>query len=95
MSDFNERQYSVGSACETFGNVREVVEHCLSYFWERLKDGGSREWAEIEMLCDDIGTSDKELIEVFRILGYIDDQDDNEDTLGEYDFEENDRDEEE
>lgn len=51
-------------------DVQEVVEYCLSYFSERLFGGGSDEWAEIEMLCDDIGITESELMCVFNALGY-------------------------
>ena len=50
--------------------VREVVEHCLSYFSDRLFDGGC-DWPEIEMLVEDIGIEVEVLREVFNKLGYF------------------------
>lgn len=50
-------------------SVREVVEHCLAYFADRLFDGGS-DWPEIEMLVDDIGIDEEELKDIFNKLGY-------------------------
>lgn len=51
-------------------DVQEIVEHCLSYFADRLFDGGSEEWAEVETLTEDIGCDDEKLVEVFNLLGY-------------------------
>lgn len=50
-------------------SVREVVEHCLAYFADRLFDGGV-DWPEIEMLVDDIGIDEEELKDIFNKLGY-------------------------
>ena len=61
---------TMGDVINKDAGVREVVEHCLSYFWDRLSDGGSDQWAEIEMLCEDIGTTDENLIDAFNKLGY-------------------------
>lgn len=61
---------TMSEVIEKDAQVREVVEHCLSYFSERLFDGGAEQWAEIEMLVDDIGISEEELITVFQELGY-------------------------
>ncbi len=60
----------MGDVINQEADACEVVEHCLSYFWDRLTDGGSEEWAEIEMLCDDIGITDRLLKTVFNKLGY-------------------------
>lgn len=50
-------------------SVREVVEHCLAYFADRLFDGGY-DWPEVEMIGDDIGIEEEELKVIFNKLGY-------------------------
>ena len=55
-----------------YEDCKELVERCLGYFHERLIDGGSDEWAEIEYLEDTMGLSDEELKDVFKRLGYCD-----------------------
>lgn len=50
--------------------LQELCERCLSYFADRLFDGGSEEWPEVESLADDMGLDDEELKELFREAGY-------------------------
>ena len=50
--------------------LQELCERCLSYFWDRLIDGGSAEWAEIDYLVDDMGIDDEELVELFKEAGF-------------------------
>lgn len=50
--------------------LQELCERCLSYFADRLFDGGSVEWPEVESLADDMGLDDEELKELFREAGY-------------------------
>ena len=51
-------------------SLQELCERCLSYFWDRLIDGGSAEWPEIDYLADDMGINDEELIELFHEAGF-------------------------
>lgn len=53
--------------------LQELCERCLSYFADRLFDGGSDEWPEIEGLSDDMELNDEELKELFREVGYEED----------------------
>lgn len=48
----------------------EVVRLCLQYFFDRLNDGGSAGWPEIEYLGQNAGLTDGELKEVFKGLGF-------------------------
>ena len=50
--------------------LQELCERCLSYFWDRLIDGGSAEWSEIDYLVDDMGIDDEELVELFHEAGF-------------------------
>lgn len=50
--------------------LQELCERCLSYFADRLFDGGSEEWPEVESLADDMGLNDEELKGLFREAGY-------------------------
>ena len=50
--------------------LQELCEKCLSYFWDRLIDGGSAEWSEIDYLVDDMGIDDEELVELFKEAGF-------------------------
>ena len=51
-------------------SLQELCERCLSYFWDRLIDGGSAEWSEIDYLADSMGINDEELVELFREAGF-------------------------
>lgn len=50
--------------------LQELCERCLSYFWDRLIDGGSAEWSEIDYLVDDMGINDEELVALFHEAGF-------------------------
>ena len=66
----NQRVYNVSYGVTTYGDCKELVERTLSYFWDRLNDGGSDEWPEVEYLCDDMGITEEEMKDVFHRLGY-------------------------
>lgn len=66
----NKIVHSVKDGVVRYGDCCELVERCLSYFFERLIDGGVEEWAEIEYLCEEMGIEEDELKEVFNRLGY-------------------------
>lgn len=51
-------------------DLQELTERCMSYFWDRVCDGAADEWPEVENLCDDMGVSADELIELFRKAGF-------------------------
>ena len=50
--------------------LQELCEKCLSFFWDRLIDGGSAEWTEIDYLVDQMGIEDEELMELFKEAGF-------------------------
>lgn len=50
--------------------LQELVERVLGYYADRLFDGGSDEWPEIEGLSDDMGMNDEKLKLLFREAGY-------------------------
>ena len=50
--------------------LQELCERCMSYFVDRLFDGGAEEWPEIEFLEDDMGINEEELKSLFIEAGF-------------------------
>lgn len=50
--------------------LQELCERCLSYFADRLFDGGVDEWPEVEGLADDMGITEEELKSLFNEAGF-------------------------
>lgn len=51
----------------------ELVERCLSYFWDRLSAEGIDN-PDVEWLAEDMGVDEEELKELFNELGYTEDE---------------------
>ena len=75
----------VGRKCCENPQLEELCERALSYFWDRLSDGGVEAWPEVEMLADDMMVSEEELITMFHELGYGDPEDEEEEEFEDYD----------
>lgn len=83
---------SIGDIINDNQGVQQLVEVCMSYMWDRVKIGEP----ELEYLVDEIGIDDVDVELFFNMLGC-------EGTIAglhdgnteEYEYEENDRDEEE
>lgn len=60
----------IGKKIEEHEYLQELTEKVLSYFWDRLVDGGAEEWPEIEYLIEEMEYSEEDLVRMFAMLGF-------------------------
>ena len=60
----------VGKKCIENPQIEELCERVLSYFWDRLSDGGVDWWPEVEFLTEEMMLDESELMSLFNELGY-------------------------
>ena len=62
----NEIKHSVQDGVVRYLDCRELTARCLGFFFDRLSDNTE----EIEWLCEEMGITYEELVDIFRRLGY-------------------------